>query len=264
MRSLIFLLLALWPLATAAHGCDGRAAEIVRAAWPGAQPDDAQVVIEGRRISLSGSGPYGIFCRRWPAHPELLLVGVPMTRPEGTAPGDDRLGDLELLVLEADSLAPRARLRLADFIRDGAISLASLRVDTTPYRLFDDRLAFGIRRDLAAGSRRSPFRQADLTLFDLQGDQLRPVLSGLVVMQTFGDWDLDCAGRFETMTRAIDTVPGREAADIVLRGTVRRRTDRIVGGACVRAETTETLATITLRHDGRIYPLPANPPPAAR
>ena len=142
--------------------------------------------------------------------------------------------------------------------------LAGLGFDTAPYRLFGDRLAFGIRRELAGESRPNPYGQTDLTLFDLQGDRLRPVLSGLVVTQSTGEWDMDCTGSFETLTRVLDLAPNAQAADLVVRGTVQHRTNRAEGGACVSAETTETLAPFTLQYDGNIYPLPESPPPAAR
>lgn len=264
MRFPLVLLFTLWPLAVAANDCDGRAPAIIRAAWPDAQPAGDEITIEGRRVSLSDSDPHRVFCRRWPAHPQLLLAAVPMIRPEGTAQEYDRQGDLEVLVLDATSLAPQARLRLADFILEDAIMLAGLGFDTAPYRLFGDRLAFGIRRELAGESRPNPYGQTDLTLFDLQGDRLRPVLLGLVVTQSKGEWDMDCTGSFETLTRVLDLAPNAQAADLVVRGTVQHRTNRAEGGACVSAETTETLAPFTLQYDGNIYPLPESPPPAAR
>lgn len=263
MRFPFVPLLALWPLAAGANGCDGRAAAVVQAAWPDARPEGDRIDVEGRQISLSGSDPHAVFCRRWPAHPQLLLAGVPMMRPAKAVQGYDRQGDLEVLVLDAGSLAPQARLRLADFILEDAIGLAGLGFDTAPYRLFGDRLAFGIRRELAGKSRPNPYGQTDLTLFDLQGQQLRPVLSGLVVTQSTGDWDMDCDGDFQTLTRVLDLSPHAQAADLVVRGTVQHRTDRAEGGACISTETTETLAPFTLRYDGSVYPLPENPPPAA-
>ena len=264
MRFPFFLLLTLSPLAAAAAGCDGRSAAVVQAAWPGAQPANGEVIAEGRRISLSDSDPHGVFCRRWPAHPQLLLAGVPMMRPERGQQGDDRQGDLEVLVLDADSLAPQARHRIKGYLREDALSLAGLRFDTAPYRLFGDRLAFGIRRELAAPSGPNPYRQTDLTLFDVRGDQLRAVLSGLVMAQSFGDWDMDCAGHFETLTRVLDLIPAAQAAVIVVRGTVLRRTDRIEDGTCVSTGTAEILPAYWLQYDGSRYPLPERPPPAAR
>lgn len=64
MRFPFILLMALSPLAAAANGCDGRAAAVVQAAWPDAQPAGDAVTVEGRQISLSDSDPHGVFCRR--------------------------------------------------------------------------------------------------------------------------------------------------------------------------------------------------------
>lgn len=264
MRFPFFLLLALWPLAAAADGCDGRAAAVVQAAWPDAQRAGNQIIAEGRQITLSDGDPHGVTCRRWPAHPQLLLAAVPMMRPDGTAQGFDREGDLEVLVLDADSLAPQARLRIEGHILEDALSLTGLHFDTAPYRLFGDRLAFGIRRELATASGPNPYRQTDLTLFDLQGDRLRTVLLDQIVTQSFGDWDMECAGNFETLTRVLDLAPGAQAAVIVVRGTLVRRTDRIEGGKCTSTETAEVLPAYGLHYDGTLYPSPANPPPAAR
>lgn len=257
------VLALLWPLAAAGNGCDGRDAAIIRAAWPDAQPA-SPVIVEGREITLSASDVHGVFCRQWPAHPQILLAAVPMMLPAGAAQDFDREGDLEVLVLDAASLAVQARLRLADFIQEDAIYLDGLSFDTAPYRLFGDRIAFGIRRVMTGSSRPNPYSQTELSLFDLQGDTLRVVLSDLVVAQGFGEVDVSCAGAYEKLTRVLDLAPGARAADIVVRGKHVQTSSREDTGQCVSTDTVEDLAPFTLRYDGRRYPLPDKPPPAAR
>lgn len=258
------LLALLWPVATAGNGCDGREAAIVRAAWPEARIASQVVAIDGREITLSDSDVRAVFCRKWPARPGILLAGVPMMLPDGAVQGYDREGDLELLVLDAASLAVQARLRLADFIQEDAIYLDGLAFDTARYRLFGDRIAFGIRRVMAGSSQVFPYNQTMLSLFDLDGDRLRVVLSDLVVAQGSGDVGLGCAGEFGRLTRVLDMAPGAAAADIVVRGRHAQTLTHDDRGRCVRADTVEELPPFVLRYDGRRYPVPENPPGAAR
>ena len=267
LRAWLLAAALIWPLvAHADPACDGRKAQIVAAAWPDAPAGDDDLIIEGRQVTPVQSGSHGVICRRWPANPHLLLAAVPMMRPEGSVHGYyDGQGDLELLVLDHASLAIQARLRLADFILEDAIYLGGLRFDTAPYRLFDGRLAFGIRRDLIGSSRPNPFSQTDLSLFDLNGATLRPVLQHLVMAQSFGDWDTTCTGQFEALTRLLQTGPGARngGADLVLRGeavTVRNTED---GDTCAAARTVQKLPPFTLHYDGARYPLQAAPPPSS-
>ena len=64
--------------------CAGRAADIIRHAYPSAtKAEDGTILFEGATITLSRSDsvdgdPHAVICRVWPAQPQLTLIAVPL------------------------------------------------------------------------------------------------------------------------------------------------------------------------------------------
>ncbi len=77
-----------------------------------------------------------------------------------------------------------------------AIELKEIRIDTAPYRLADDRRAFGVRVRYLGMSRVNPYESETLSLFIKSGDRLSKVLNAYPMKQSVGEWDGDCAGEF--------------------------------------------------------------------
>lgn len=132
-------------------------------------------------------------CKAWPARPELTLIAMPLVRAEH---GSDGEADLEVLVLDNAKQRFVARLVEPNKLDWNAIFTDKLSFDTAPYRLRGDEVAFGVRINRRNGSRLNPFVEIGLTLYELEGERLRPVMGELVVEIFGGERDDDCTASF--------------------------------------------------------------------
>ncbi len=252
------------PVMAQENQCGDDARRIVEAAYPAVSPmSDVKYVVDGRELTVPLDeylriDPHVMVCRHWPAYPDRMLVAVPLMQPSPSASAEVVEGDLDLLVLNAESLEVEARLRLDGFIEEDAIYLAGIWFDTAPYRLIGDRIAFGLRREMTGSSRPNPFDLTGLWLFDVEGGKIRPILEGLQVELSRGEWDTDCAGEFEQSESVLDVAPTTQngAADIILRQTMTTTINARDGGECKGTDTLHDVPPVTLRYDGQRYPVP--------
>lgn len=188
--------------AAADDGCASKAADIVRQAYPNVyefSENGFRLNVEnGPNVSTANiyeDSPqtYDVFCRVWPANPDLMLVAIPIIREMSN---DGTVGDLDLLVLDAKTLQIRQRLLLEDEIQSDAVYISGMAFDTAHYLLAPDQLAFGFRISKTGSSRVFPFGETRLTLFIIDGQDLRAVLRNALVSQGRGEWDGDCISQY--------------------------------------------------------------------
>jgi hypothetical protein len=263
---ILFLGLAadsLWPTWAAADDC-GDAAALVQQAYPKARKsaDGASFTLEPHiSIALTrpdSDMPFGLVCKIWPAHDDLLLVAVPLT-DSARSRDDGHVGDIELLVVDRNNLQVRQRLLQPGLITDDAIAIRKIEFDTGRYRLAPNVSAFGLRIEIANHSQPNPFRETDLRLYALAGDALRVVLDGLVVAGFGGEGDANCAGSFQSTQASLTMSPVSHHGyhDI----TVVERTDTDnpspdKDGECQSHPGKPVNRTYRLRYDGSLYPVP--------
>ena len=231
---------------------------IVRQAYPNAIAQGERAVRVGDRTltlpSASSIDPHAMVCRRWRGQPGLLLVAVPLIADVGL---DSTSGDLELLVFDEATGTPRQRLRLPHAMDDDAVRLSAVAFDTAAYRLEPNRLAFGVRREWTGSSRPNPFHETTLSLYEVRGGSLAPVLENLVVFRSVGEWDLSCAGESTATERILRMVPGPHGQDIsVLERVTHSTSSEAKGGECRTADRREAPRTIRLPFDGARYFVP--------
>lgn len=245
--------------------CFESATQIIETFYPDARPATDTTYMVGARVITVPQGkdlrgdPHVMVCRFWPAYLDRLLVAVPLMRSQPEPePGYDQQGDLELWVVDPETLAVNSRLLLPDFIQEDAISLDAIWFDTAPYRLIGDRVAFGLRREMSGSSRPNPFSFTGLWLFDVQGGEIRPVLDGLQVERSGGEWDTNCAGAFDRSETVLYPSAERSngARDIVLMTKQTQTVNTPEGDDCKSTDTTSDLAPVTLRYDGQRYGVP--------
>jgi len=267
LLSSLFLGLAavsLSPSRAAADDC-GDAAALVQLAYPKAQKsaDERSFTLEPHTsITLTlreGDNSFGLVCKVWPAHDNLLLVAVPLIDSAKSSDGE-HVGDIELLVVDMNSLRVRQRLLQPGLMNDDAIYIREIEFDTGRYRLAPDVSAFGLRIEMASDSRPNPFRETDLRLYALTGDALRLVLDGLVVDSYGGEGDASCAGSFHSSKASLSmgSASHQGYRDI----TVRERRDMDEPaldekGECQPHPGKPVNRTYRLRYDGSRYPVPA-------
>jgi hypothetical protein len=266
LLSTLFLGLAAASLspARAAAGDCGDAAALVQQAYPKARKsaDGASFTLEPHTsIALTlpeGDTPFGLVCKIWPAHDDLLLVAVPLI-DSAKSSDDGHVGDIELLVVDRKSLRVRQRLLQPGLMTDDAIAIRKVEFDTGRYRLAPDVTAFGLRIEMANHSQPNPFSETDLRLYALADDALRMVLDGLVVADHGGEGDTNCAGSFHSsqVSLAMSAASHHGYHDITV--VERADTDEPSpdkNGECQSHPGKSVKRTYRLRYDGSRYLVP--------
>ncbi|RFB83308.1 hypothetical protein B5K08_29460 [Rhizobium leguminosarum bv. trifolii] len=240
--------------------CAGRAADIIRRAYPSAtDADDGTLLFEGATITLPkddnvDGDPHAVICRVWPAQPQLMLIAVPLMIEQSDSENE---GDIELLVVDSTNLQIK-RLRLDGLMSDDAVRVRSVAFDTARYRFAPGRTAFGLRVSLEGSSRANPFGETTLWLFSIEGDGLKPVLDNIVVGESHGEWDTVCAGEFSETTRTLSMVPSAKAAvaDIVVTEKTTTSVNTVGTDNSCNSEDKTTIDKHRLQYDGSGYGVP--------
>ncbi|MEO5760324.1 MAG: hypothetical protein ABIQ51_26110 [Mesorhizobium sp.] len=270
MRILLFTLLlgftgvSLSPAPAAPSDC-GDSAALVQRAYPKAHKstDGGSFTLEpGIRIDLTLSdsyAPFGLLCKIWPAHDDLLLVAVPLT-DRAKSSDDGHVGDIELLIVDRKSLDVRQRLLQPGLMTDDAIAIRKVEFDTGRYGLAPGVTAFGLRIEMANHSQPNPFSETDLRLYAIAGDALRIVLDGLVVAGNGGEGDANCAGSFHSSQASLTMSPTRHHGYHDITVAERMDTDKPLpdkNGECQSHPGKPVKRTYRLRYDGSHYLAPA-------
>jgi hypothetical protein len=237
---------------------------LLRQAYPAAtrSPDGASFTLEPHiRISagaIEDGSPFGLTCKAWPAHDDLLLVAVPLI-DSARSTDDGHFGDIEILVVGRKDLRVRQRLPQPGLLNDDAIVIRKIEFDTARYRLSPDVTAFGLRISMANQSQPNPFSETDLRLYALVAGTLRVVLDGLVVSGSGGEGDANCAGSFHSseVSLSMGSASLHGYSDI----TAVERTDTDnpaldTAGECQSHPGKPVSNTYRLRYDGGQYPVP--------
>lgn len=195
-------------------------------------------------------------CKVWPARPGLTLIAMPLVRAEHDSHGE---ADLEVLVLDNARQTFLARLIEPNQLDWDAIYVDRLALDTAPYRLRGDDLAFGVRISRRNGSRMNPFAEADLTLYELQEQGLRSLMGALVVESFGGERDDDCIASFGE-AKGVLIVTGKVGRDgyrdLLFKRTHTGRRMVTVDGECRTLEDEPRSDQFRLEYGDEHYLLP--------
>jgi hypothetical protein len=196
-------------------------------------------------------------CKVWPANPTQTLAVLPLPQKGGTT--DETVYDVEVLVADSKTGAIIAHTYEPSAITSDAMSLESLALDTAPWRLTPQELAFGVRKSFQNSSQVDPYANTALSLYVIDGSKLRRVLSNLTTRQSKGDWDGNCAGQFSDTSRAISVGPaGRGGyATLLIREKTIDTTKTVAGTQCASKGMAAKRASFTLGYDGSRYGVPA-------
>ena len=195
-------------------------------------------------------------CKVWPARPHLTLIALPLVRAEYDGYGET---DLEVLVLDNAKQRFVARLVEPDKLDWDAIYVEGMSFDTAPYRLRKEDIAFGVRISRSGSSRPNPFYETQLNLYQLDTQQLRPLLSELPVRKVWGEWDTNCAGVFSKTEGVIiitDQVGNQGYRDLLLKDTRVERREALVDGECQTVEESTHRYQLPIEFGDERYLLP--------
>jgi len=244
--------------------CGTRAQQIVAQVYPEARTvTEDTLLINGATISLPTSkslfgSPHTMVCKQWPADPSKLLVAVPLIRE-----GDSvvyNTGDLDILVLDNDTLRVLQRLHEKDLMSDDNISITRVSFDTARYRLAPDKTAFGVRIDSRSSSRVDPYYGSTLRLYLPERDQLKPVLDNIVVEENSREWDGMCAGESHKTKRTLLITPDihHDLASITVKeATESSITQEMPDNRCKESDFHKTTRKTTLIYKGDMYSVPS-------
>jgi len=195
-------------------------------------------------------------CKVWPARPGLTLIAMPQVRAEHDSHGE---ADLEVLVLDNDRQAFVARLVEPNLLDWDAIFIDKLTFDTAPYRLRGDDLAFAVRISRRNWSRMNPFRETELTLYELKEEGLRSLMGALVVESFGGERDDDCTASFGE-AKGVLIVTGQVGRDgyrdLIFKRTHTGRRMVAVDGECQTIEDDPRSSQFRIEYDEERYLLP--------
>jgi hypothetical protein len=156
-------------------------------------------------------------CKVWPANEALTIAALPL--PQQNNSDDEGTDDLEVLVADTASGTVIAHQFQKGAISYDAIRFSGLTLDTARYQLTPQNRAFGVRVEHEGSSRVNPISQTALSLYVVDGQSLRTVVDRLLVEDSGGEWDGNCAGTFSNTTRTLDLGQAGKEGYVTLKGT---------------------------------------------
>jgi len=244
--------------------CGTRAQQIIQQAYPQAQTTHENTfLVDGATTMLPTSkylydNPQAMVCKQWPSDPGKLLVAVPLIR-KSDPDGYFHEGDLDILVLDNNTLRVLQRLRAKNLMSDDAISITNVQFDTARYHLAPGKTAFGVRIDTKGASSVNPYDASTLRLYAIEKEKLIPILDNIVVSQSNGEWNGRCEGEFRDITRVLSMTPDTRhdwAAITVKETTTSYTTDVTPDGSCEESKSKKGTSKTTLTRNGDMYPVP--------
>ncbi|CAI8900386.1 ABC transporter substrate-binding protein [Pseudomonas sp. IT-347P] len=196
-------------------------------------------------------------CKVWPAVQNQAISVKSTYIPD--AGGDDAgVFDLDLSIVNASNYQTIATYRKPGAYNSDAVRFDDLRIDTARYRLAPQVRAFGLRSMFAHSSHAIPYEKTDLALYVREGNELRPVLEGLVVAKHNGEFINDCEGYTKTIRRTVEIGLSSHhgLADLIVTTNGSRMKNTQSGKECLSNTTRLKQKQITLTYDGQQYVVP--------
>lgn len=191
---------------------------------------------------------YESFCKVWPATGHLIAA---------TSIRGSDTSDLDVLVIDSTTGQVIAETRELNVFDDGAIYSDGFRIDTAPYRLSADVLAFGIRISWRGSSQPNPYNAETLNLYIVQDSKLIKVLNGLSAYESIGEWDLRCKGEFITAKTSLHMKPLIGGySDVLLKKTTEQSESRMTTEGCKTSITSSKRRSYTLHFEKDKYEVP--------
>lgn len=185
MRTHLLFLTLVFACIQNAAACDNLAA-ILKKAYPNAvfippsgdgtaSPEFALSPGMPVRVNIEND----VRCRVWPAHPDLTLIGVAISRADHGTDGAE--ADLDILVADTSTGAVRNRLLEPGMMNSDAYRASFQGFDTAQYTVSEGALIFGVRRRGAAGGWGHGSETEHLVLYALTGARLARIMDDHLV-----------------------------------------------------------------------------------
>lgn len=197
-------------------------------------------------------------CKDWPAQAGVQIRALASAPDNATGDAQAEMFDLLVTLVDTGSQQVKASYTQQQAISSDAVAFDGLAVDTARYQVGEGVRAFGIRSHFSHESMYNPFASENLSLFVVQGQALRPLLSDLNVYQYGGESEGRCQGQFSTRKRtlAMATTRSHGFADLIVKTTLVKRQATQRGEQCLEQNSPPQVSQVTLRYDGQRYVVP--------
>ncbi|WP_407364587.1 hypothetical protein HKW97_24415 (plasmid) [Pseudomonas luteola] len=142
-------------------------------------------------------------CKVWPAKPGITLAVMALNARRAKNPEDGGQEDLEVLMVDSTSYQILARRYEANRLDYEEVRTGALILDTAPYRLNSDTLAFGLRISRYSDSRVEILYESGLSIYIPEGERLVAVLDDLKVDSYTGERSERCAGDYSKINATV-------------------------------------------------------------
>jgi len=184
------------------------------------------------------------------------VLAIPKYRTNETDKYGNYFLELDAYIVVADNATGKI---LNKYVEENvwtsdAFVLEDITIDTGIYQLNTENRAFGIRVDFKGSSRPNPFGQTDLSLFIIKNNQLKKVLNNFPISEYHGEWDTNCAGKFEDVTGviSIDKNKSNGFGNIIVKDKIVNTKNIPTTDDCVEKKTTKS-STKILKFNGKEY-----------
>lgn len=128
-------------------------------------------------------------------------------------------------------------------IDSDAITFTDVIIDTGYYYLNEGNRAFGIRHHFTGRSHANPYTAEDISMFYVSGKTLKKVLNRYELNSYSGEWDTNCAGRFEDKESFISVQAGKSSgfADLRIKKILKIINNKPYKGECMQSVTSKTV-----------------------
>ncbi|MDC6384662.1 hypothetical protein PP180_04765 [Muricauda sp. SK9] len=196
-----------------------------------------------------------IVSKTWNQYPGSEIVVIPEIVDEG-----EHFFELNTHIAIVDNQTGNITHRFFESVKTNqwvsdAVVLKEIKIDTAPYQLSEEKMAFGIRVHYYGMSRANPYENETLSLFVKSGGSLQKVLTNYSVIDYGGEWDTNCQGEFMRTGGTLILSEERTNGwfDILAKSKITKtKNEENENGECVATETTST-ETIVLKFNGEEY-----------
>ncbi len=190
-----------------------------------------------------------------PDNPNESIVVIPEVVDEG-----EQYFDLNSHIVIADNRSGKIThnyfesSQTNNWVSD-AIELNKIQINATPFKIAENKMAFGLNVSHFGHSRVNPYTNKTLSLFVKSGDSLLKVLADYPVESNGGEWDGDCNGEFveERKTLVESTEKTNGYFDLrVTKEIIYSESTKDKNGDCVSTDRSE-IKTAMLKFNGTTY-----------
>ena len=211
-----------------------------------------------KQLNLKLSNIHEEFYRekKLPNKPSQTLVVIPKYRTNETDNEGHIFLELDAYIVIADSSTGKI---LYKFVKENAWSsdamvLTEISIDTGLYQLNEKDRAFGIRVSYRGSSNPNPYSYTDLSLFIIQNNVMKRILTNYQITRFSGEWDTRCAGESEDIFGTIDMDKNKTNGfkDLMIKNEITQTKTFNTNDGCDEKVTTKK-ATKYLKYNGKEY-----------